>query len=229
MPYIKDLNFKMDIPSIKRYSKIPLLHSGIASFLQHMLNKFFYQEVALKSVRVRLVGKVLSIDLKELSQPLIFICSEERVDVVNQWPTPEDCMIKTRLVTLLYIKNIQQFLALINDGTIVIVGDIQVVQNWYALLDAAEWDLAHYFAPYVGDFIAEVMSCLIKKNIFIINGLLKQQKKHFKNALVEECQIFPNILEVLSFINKIEQVVVDISGLEQRLSKLEEKYETGRN
>ncbi|MGP1959684.1 MAG: ubiquinone biosynthesis accessory factor UbiJ [Arsenophonus sp. NC-TX2-MAG3] len=219
----------MDIASIKRYSKIPLLHSGIASFLQHILNKFFYQEVALKSVRVRLIGKVLSIDLKELSQPLIFICSEERVDVVNQYPTSEDCMIKTRLVTLLYLKNMQQFLALINDGAIVIVGDMQVVQNWYALLDAAEWDLAHYLAPYIGDFIAEVMSCLVKKSIFGINGLLKQQKKHFKNALVEEWQMFPNTLEVLSFVNKIDRVVVDILRLEQRLSKLEEKYETGRN
>ncbi|MGP1928462.1 MAG: ubiquinone biosynthesis accessory factor UbiJ [Arsenophonus sp. NC-WZS1-MAG3] len=219
----------MDIPSIKRYSKIPLLHFGIASFLQHILNKFFYQEVALKSIRVRLIGKVLSIDLKELSQPLIFICSEKQVNVVNQCSTPEDCMIKTRLVTLLYIKNIQQFLALINDGTIVIVGDMEVVQNWYALLDAAEWNFPHYFAPYVGDFIAEVMSCLVEKSIFRVNRLLKQQKKHFKNALVEEWQMFPNRLEVLSFINKIDRVVVDISGLEQRLSKLEEKYETGRN
>ncbi|MGP1959075.1 MAG: ubiquinone biosynthesis accessory factor UbiJ [Arsenophonus sp. NC-CH8-MAG3] len=219
----------MDIPSIKSYSKIPLLHSGIASFLQYVLNKFFYQEVALKSARVRLIGKVLSINLKELSQPLIFICYEQRVDVVNQWPTPEDCMIKTGLVTLLYIKNIQQLLALINDGAIVIVGDMKVVQNWYALLDAGEWDPAHYFAPYVGDLIAEVMSCLVKKSIFGINGLLKQQKKHLKNALVEEWQIFPNRLEVLSFVNKIEQVLVDISGLEQRLAKLEEKYETGRN
>ncbi|MGP1956743.1 MAG: ubiquinone biosynthesis accessory factor UbiJ [Arsenophonus sp. NC-PE1-MAG3] len=219
----------MHISSIKSYSKIPLLHFGIASFLQHILNKFLYQEEALKSARVRLIGKVLLIDLKELSQPLIFICSEKRIDVVNQWPVPEDCMIKTGLVTFLYLKNIQQLLALINDGTIVIVGDMQVVQNWYALLDAAEWDPAHYFAPYVGDLIAEVMSCLVKKNIFRINTLLKQQKKHFKNALIEEWRVFPNTFEVLSFVNKIEQVVVDISELEQRLVKLEEKYETRRN
>lgn len=59
-----------------------------------MLNKFFYQEVALKSARVRLVGKVLEINLKELSQPLVLVFSEQRVDVVNQWPTPADCVIK---------------------------------------------------------------------------------------------------------------------------------------
>jgi len=145
----------MDTPSTRSYSKIPLLHAGIASFLQLMLNRFFYQEVALKSARVRLVGKVLAIDLKELSQPLIFIFSEQRVDVVNQWPTPADCVIKTALVTLRHLKDKQQLSTLINDGRVVIEGDMQVVQHWSALLDATEWDLA----PYVGEVVAEGMSC----------------------------------------------------------------------
>ncbi|MGP1923665.1 MAG: ubiquinone biosynthesis accessory factor UbiJ [Arsenophonus sp. NEOnobi-MAG3] len=215
--------------STKTYSKILLLDAGIAFLLQYILNKFFYQEVALKSARVRLIGKVLSIDFKELSQPLIFIFSEQRVDVVNKCSTPEDCVIKTTLVTLVRLKDKQQLSTLINDGMIIIIGDMQVVQHWYALLDAAEWDPAHYLAPYVGDFIAEGVSCWVKKSIVGINELLKQQKKHFKNAFVEEWRMSPNALEVLSFIDKIERVVADISGLEQRLAKLEEKYETERN
>ncbi|WP_366212766.1 SCP2 sterol-binding domain-containing protein [Arsenophonus sp. ENCA] len=211
------------------YCKYPfcdsLLHDGIASFLQLMLNRFFYQEVALKSARVRLVGKVLAIDLKELSQPLIFIFSEQRVDVVNQWPTPADCVIKTALVTLRHLKDKQQLSTLINDGRVVIEGDMQVVQHWSALLDATEWDPT----PYVGDVVAEGVNCWVKKGIVGINGLLKQQKKQFKNVLVEEWRMSPNTLEVLSFADKVEKVVADISALEQRLAKLEEKYETRRN
>ncbi|MFS1539192.1 MAG: SCP2 domain-containing protein [Candidatus Phlomobacter fragariae] len=219
----------MDTLSTKSYSKILLLHVGIASLLQFMLNKFFYQEVALKSARVRLIGKVLAIDLKELSQPLILIFSEQRVDVVNQWPTPADCVIKTALVTLVHLKDKQQLSALINDGGIVIVGDMQVVQHCSVLLDAAEWDPAHYIAPYVGDVIAEGMSRWAKKSLIGINGLLNQKKNHFKDVLVEEWRMSPNTLEVLSFADKVEKVVADISKLEQRLAELEEKYETGRN
>ncbi|MFP3028836.1 MAG: SCP2 domain-containing protein [Arsenophonus sp.] len=219
----------MDMLSAKSYSIIPLLDVGISFLLQHILNKFFYQEVALKSARIRLIGKVLSIDFKELSQPLIFVFSKKRVDVVNNHHTPEDCIIKTTLVTLARLKEKQQLSELINDGTIIIVGDMQVVLHWCALLDAAEWDLAHYLAPYIGDFIAEGVSCWVKKGIIGINELLNQQKKYFKNALVEEWRISPNALEVLSFIDKIERVVADISGLELRLAKLEEKYETERN
>nr|WP_290606515.1 SCP2 sterol-binding domain-containing protein [Arsenophonus sp. ENCA] len=179
----------------------------------------------MKSARVRLVGKVLAIDLKELSQPLIFIFSEQRVDVVNQWPTPADCVIKTALVTLRHLKDKQQLSTLINDGRVVIEGDMQVVQHWSALLDATEWDPT----PYVGDVVAEGVNCWVKKGIVGINGLLKQQKKQFKNVLVEEWRMSPNTLEVLSFADKVEKVVADISALEQRLAKLEEKYETRRN
>lgn len=219
----------MATSSKKNDLTVPVLHAAAASLLQKMLNKFFYREVALKSARVRLIGKVLAIKLKELSQPLILICSEQRVDVSNQWPTPADCVIKSALVTLVQLKNKQQLSVLINDGKIIIEGDIQIVQHWSALLDAAQWDPAHYLAPYVGDVIAEGMSRWVKKGLIGIIGLLNQQKNHFKDVLVEEWRISPNTLEVLSFTDKVEKVAVDIEKLEQRLAKLEEKYETGRN
>lgn len=57
---------------------------------------------------------------------------------------------------------------------------MQVVQHWSALLDATEWDPAHYLAPYVGDVVAERVSCWVKKGIVGINGLLKQQKNSLK-------------------------------------------------
>ncbi|HGJ5876758.1 MAG TPA: SCP2 domain-containing protein [Arsenophonus sp.] len=219
----------MATSSIKSYLNVPVLHAGIVSVLQYILNKFFYREVALKSARVRLIGKVLAIDLKELSQSLILIFSAQRVDVVSQWSTPADCVIKTALVTLLHLKDKQQLSVLINDGKIVIEGDMQVVQYWSALLDAAESDPAHYLAPYVGDVIAEGMCRWVKKGIVGINRLLNQQKSHFKDMLVEEWRMSPNTLEMLSFADKVETVVEDISKLEQRLAILEEKYETRRN
>lgn len=219
----------MATSSTKSDSTIPVLHAAAASFLQNMLNKFFYREVALKSARIRLIGKVLAINLKELSQPLILIFSEQRVDVVNQWPTPADCVIKTAFVTLVQLKDKQQLSTLINDGKIVIEGDMQIVQHWSALLDAAQWDPAHYLAPYVGNVLAEGMSRWVKKGLIGINGLLYQQKNHFKDVLVEEWRMYPNTLEVLSFADKVEKVAADIAKLEQRLAKLEEKYETGRD
>ncbi|HGJ5903114.1 MAG TPA: SCP2 domain-containing protein [Arsenophonus apicola] len=219
----------MATSSTKSDSTIPVLHAAAASFLQNMLNKFFYREVALKSARIRLIGKVLAINLKELSQPLILIFSEQRVDVVNQWPTPADCVIKTAFVTLVQLKDKQQLSTLINDGKIVIEGDMQIVQHWSALLDAAQWDPAHYLAPYVGNVLAEGMSRWVKKGLIGINGLLYQQKNHFKDVLVEEWRMSPNTLEVLSFADKVEKVAADIAKLEQRLAKLEEKYETGRD
>lgn len=219
----------MAIAACKSYVKVPLLHAGIALLLQYILNKFFYPEIALKSAKIRLIGKILEIDLKELSQPLIFIFSKKRVDVVNHCSTPADCVIKTKLATLSNLKDKRQISEMINNGTIVILGDIQVVQHWSALLDAAQWDLAHYLAPYVGDIASEGISCIVKKVLIKVNKLLNQQKNYFKDVLLEEWQIFPNTLGILSSANKINRIVEDVTKLEQRLIKLEEKYEVRRN
>ncbi|MFP3014321.1 MAG: SCP2 domain-containing protein [Arsenophonus sp.] len=166
----------MNIRLTDGYLKISLFEPIIVSFLQFILNKFFYQEIALKSVRIKLIRKILSIDLKELSKPLILIFSEKRVDIVNNHTIPADFTIKTTLLTLVSIENKQQISALINDGRIVITGDIQVGQNWFALLDAILWDPAHYMSPYVGNIIAESINRLVKNILIKINRLSNKEK-----------------------------------------------------
>ncbi|MDT9587357.1 MAG: SCP2 sterol-binding domain-containing protein [Candidatus Arsenophonus melophagi] len=213
---------------MKKNAKVSVLYSAVTYLLQNMLNKFFYQELALKSIRARLIGQVLAIDLKEFSKPFIFIFSAEKVNVINKCSKSVDCRIKTALVTLTQLHNTQQLSTFINDGRIVIKGNIHIAQNFLAMFEATQWDLAHYFAPYVGDILAEGMSRFIKHLLTRINGLLNQQKNYFKDVLVEQLRILPHKLEVLSFFDKVENVAVAIKKLEQRLTKWEEKYESGR-
>ncbi|GAB1441045.1 hypothetical protein MASR2M36_38300 [Providencia sp.] len=86
---------------------------------------------------MRLAGKVMSIELKELNKTLTLIFAENHVDVLSQWLEPADCTIKTSLFTLVKLKDKQQLSQLINRGDIVIEGDMQIVQHWSSLLDLA--------------------------------------------------------------------------------------------
>jgi ubiquinone biosynthesis protein UbiJ len=53
------------------------------------------------------------------------------------------------------LRNRQQLTALIRSGDLEVQGDIQVVQNFVALCDLAEFDPAELLAPYTGDIVAE--------------------------------------------------------------------------
>ncbi|EMI5493081.1 SCP2 domain-containing protein [Providencia stuartii] len=213
----------MEATSAQAESQNTVLYSLMTAFMETSLNHMLFKEAVLKPARVRLAGKVMSIDLKEFNKTLTLIFTDNHVDVLSQWHEPADCTIKTSLFTLIKLKDKQQLSQLINSGDIVIEGDMQVVQHWSSLLDMAIWDPAHYLSPYLGDVAAQGLSQVFRKGAGLVSRLVAQQKTYIKDTLLEEWKMAPNPLELAYFSDEIEQVSDSLDELEKRLSKLEEK------
>ncbi|NRN28222.1 SCP2 domain-containing protein [Photorhabdus heterorhabditis subsp. aluminescens] len=215
----------MERPSLSKTMNstlMPVLTAVMETSLNHML----YREPVLRLARIRLMGKVLSIELKEMNTPLTLIFSEKQVDVLSQWTESADCTVKTNFSVLLKLRDRQQLSRLLNNGEIVIEGDMQVVQQWSALLDMVEWDLAHYLSPYVGDIAAEGINQVIKKGFQFFSGSIACQKNYLVETLTEEWKLVPNKLEVAHFSEEVSVLTEDIRQIEQRLAVLEGKYDT---
>nr|WP_283126230.1 MULTISPECIES: SCP2 domain-containing protein [Providencia] len=219
----------MEATSAQAESQNTVLYSLMTAFMETSLNHMLFKEAVLKPARVRLAGKVMSIDLKEFNKTLTLIFTDNHVDVLSQWHEPADCTIKTSLFTLIKLKDKQQLSQLINSGDIVIEGDMQVVQHWSSLLDMAIWDPAHYLSPYLGDVAAQGLSQVFRKGAGLVSRLVAQQKTYIKDTLLEEWKMAPNPLELAYFSDEIEQVSDSLDELEKRLSKLEEKNDARWN
>ena len=116
----------------------PLVTAGIES----LLNTFLYRSPALKTARSRLLGKVLRVEVKGFSTSLILVFSERQVDVLGEWAGDADCTVIAYASVLPKLRDRQQLTALIRSGELEVQGDIQVVQNFVALADLAEFDPA---------------------------------------------------------------------------------------
>jgi ubiquinone biosynthesis protein UbiJ len=92
---------------------------------------------------------------KEFSTPLVLVFSERQLDVLGAWEGEADCTVITRMSVLPKLRDRQQLTALIRSGELEVQGDMQVVQNFVALCDLAEFDPAELLAPYTGDIAAE--------------------------------------------------------------------------
>ncbi|MEQ1976622.1 SCP2 domain-containing protein [Xenorhabdus sp. SGI240] len=203
-----------------------VLFPVVTAFLETTLNHLLYREAVLKPARLRLAGKILSIKLKEIETPLILIFSEKRVDVLSQWSELVDCSMKATLPALLKLRDRQCLSTLINRGEIVIEGDMQVIQQWSALLDMSEWDPAYYLSPYVGDIAAEGISRMIKKSFEFASNTIARKKTYFTESLTEEWDTVPSALEVAYFNEEVSAVANQITQLEKRLAALEGKHDT---
>lgn len=216
----------MEAPSAHTEIQHTVLYSLITAMMETSLNHMLFKEKVLQPARMRLAGKVMSIELKELNKTLTLIFAENHVDVLSEWTEAADCTIKTSLFTLVKLKDKQQLSQLINHGDIVIEGDMQIVQHWSSLLDLAIWNPAHYLSPYIGDVAAEGLSKLLNKGVCLVTHLVKRQKIYVKDALIEEWKMAPSQLELVHFSDEVEQIESSMSTLEQRLSQLEEKNDT---
>lgn len=197
----------------------PLITAGI----EGALNAFLYQDRALKSARQRLQGKVLRIALREFSTPLVFIFSEQQVDVLGQWEGETDCSVTTRLSVLPELRNRQQLTALIRRGDLEVEGDIQVVQNLISLLDLAEFDPAELLAPYIGDIAAEGLGKIFRTGARIVKKGVERNQRYLAEAVTEEWRMAPGPLEVAWFAEETDALARSLDALIGRLETLEAK------
>lgn len=197
----------------------PLVTAGIES----ALNTFLWRERALKPARQRLLSKVLRVELKEFSSPLVLAFSEQQIDVLGAWEGEADCTVTTRIGVLPQLRNRQQLTSLIRSGDLEVQGDLQVVQNFVALADLAEFDPAELLAPYTGDIAAEGVSKVLRGGAKFLQRGLQRQQRYVSEVITEEWRMAPGSLEVAWFAEESAAVARAVEALTKRLEKLEGK------
>ena len=199
------------------------LNPIVTGSIKTAINTLLWREKALKPARQRLIGKVLRIELKEFSSPLVLVFSERQVDVLGAWEGEADCTVITRVSVLPQLRNRQQLTALIRNNDLEVQGDLQVVQNLVSLADLAEFDPAELLAPYTGDIAAEGVSKFLRGGAkFVQHGLARQQR-YVAETLTEEWRLAPGALEIAWFAEETMAVERELAALTKRLEKLEGK------
>ncbi|HEM8559606.1 TPA: ubiquinone biosynthesis protein UbiJ [Citrobacter koseri] len=197
----------------------PFVTAGI----ENLLNTFLYRPPALKSARARLQDKVLRVELKGFSTPLVLVFSERQVDVLGAWEGEADCTVITHASVLPELRDRQRLTALIRSGELEVQGDIQVVQNFVALADLAEFDPAELLAPYTGDIAAEGISKVLRGGAKFLRHNIQRQQRYIAEAITEEWRMAPGPLEVAWFAEETAAVERAVDALTKRLEKLEAK------
>lgn len=197
----------------------PLVTAGI----ENVLNTFLYRSPALKTARQRLNGKVLRIVLKEFSTPLVLVFSERQLDVLGEWEGEADSSVITHMSVLPKLRDRQQLTALIRSGELEVEGDLQVVQNFVALADLAEFDPAELLAPYIGDIAAESISKVLRGGSSFLRKGLQRQQRYVAEVITEEWRMAPGTLELAWFAEETSAVERAVDALTKRLEKLEGK------
>ncbi|AJJ34533.1 SCP-2 sterol transfer family protein [Yersinia rochesterensis] len=203
--------------------KPTLLSPLITAAIETSLNSVLFRDKSLKAARLRLAGKVLRIELREMSFPLLLVFSERQVDVLSRWDGDADCIVKTDVAVLVKLRDRQQLSSLMRSGELIVEDDIQVVQQLVTLLDLAEWEPAEWLAPYIGDIAAETIGQVVQKSSRFLSNQLQQQQNYLAEAITEEWKMAPAPLEIVWFNEEVDATARATEALTTRLVTMETK------
>ena len=197
----------------------PLITGG----LETALNRVLYRDRSLKTARQRLAGKVLTLRLQELDFPLVLVFSESQLDVLSAWQDSSDCSVSLRLSTLPKLRDRQQLTHLIRSGELEVEGDLQVVQQFSALMDLAELDPAEYLAPWIGDIAAQGVSQAAQQALKFVQQQVVRRQDNLGQVITEEWRLAPGALELAWFCEEVEAIERSLHAVEARLAQREAK------
>lgn len=200
-----------------------LLTPLLTAAIETPLNFLLFKDRSMKAARTRLAGKFLRVELQELSSPLTFVFSEQKIDVLGQWDGAADCTVTSRISSLRKLRDRQQLSPMMRSGELVVDGDISVVQQFSALLDMAEFEPAEFLAPYIGDIAAQGLSQAVQGGFNFLQKSLKHQQSYVAQTLTEEWKMAPGPLEVVWFSDEVTALKHELDALDKRIEKLEAK------
>ena len=131
--------------------------------------------------------------------------------------------MSTRLSLLPKLRDRQQLTGMIRSGELEVEGDLQVVQQFSALIDMAELDPAEYLAPWTGDIVAQGISNVARRGLQLLRGDVQRKQRYLTETLTEEWRVAPGRLEMAWYGEEVDALERQASQLEQRLLQLEAK------
>lgn len=195
----------------------------LAASAESALNRLLYQDRGMKAARQRLKGKVLTLKFSELPKPLVLVFSEHQLDVLTDWQDESDCTVSLAFSVVPELRDRQNLTALIKQERLDVQGDLQVIQQFSALLDMAELDPAEYLAPLVGDVAAQGISRAGQRVFSLLRKEITGKQQQLGELLTQEWQAAPGALEVAWFCEETQALDKKLALLEARLAQREKK------
>ena len=192
----------------------------VTSLIQTGLNNLISKSSQAQRSLLRLHNKTLSLHLSDINKTLVFVFDKE-VKVLTSYDGKLDCIVSLPLSIAPKLKDKSQLTTLLKQDKLTLTGDIDTLQQFLALLEELNFDIAEWLSAYTGDVVAHSLTSGIKSVFSSMKALNERQQHYISEVIIEEWRFAPSALEVASFADTVDEVNRQLSHFESRLQVLE--------
>ena len=196
------------------------LEPFVTGVMETGLNTLLKESPESKVALLRLKGKIIHVHLNEVNKDLYFVFSQQQVDILSKFEGKADCYLALNLSVLPQLREQNNITQLIKQDKLVLEGDLNLAQQFSALLQELKPDIEEKLSQYTGDIVAHTLVSGVKNSACWVKKQITRQTRHAAEVLTEEWKITPAPLEIAHFCNQVSDVEVQLAELESRLTRL---------
>ncbi|WP_373819157.1 SCP2 domain-containing protein [Glaesserella sp.] len=188
--------------------------------LETALNALINRSPSALPILRKLDDKILEIQLTQPNAHLFLFFSESRIDLLGNYEGEASCAIKLEVTALPKLADKTKLTELINNKSLILQGDIQVLQHFTVLLDELEKDPAELLSPFVGDVIAQSSTDFAKGIFDKLKRQFQQDSQYLVDNLLVERPVLVHRLQIADFCDQVSELEQQAVRLEQKFAKL---------
>ncbi|ATW42600.1 SCP2 sterol-binding domain-containing protein [Glaesserella parasuis] len=187
--------------------------------LETAFNHLIERSPQTSSMLRKLAGKILKIQLNQPNIILFVIFSENCADWLANYEGEVDCAVSLDATALPKLADKSKLSELINNKTLILTGDIQVLQHFSQLLDELEKDPAELLSRFIGDVPAQASTDFAKGIFTKVKNQFVQDSQHLVDNLTNERPVLVHRLQVVDFCDQVKELEQQAVRLEQKFAK----------
>ncbi len=164
----------------------------------------------------KLQANTLHIKLLQPEFDWVINFSDTQTDWLSHYEGNPNCRVTLQSSALPKLIDKSKLTELINNQTLLLEGDIQVLQHFVQLLDELEKNPAELLSPFVGDVVAQSSTDLAKGVLNKVKQQVFQTQEHLVDNLINERPVLVHQLEIANFCD-------EVTALEKQVDQLEIK------
>ncbi|MDO4430928.1 MAG: SCP2 sterol-binding domain-containing protein [Lonepinella koalarum] len=197
-----------------------MLKQFTVAFAESLFNALIQRSPQTKQHLRLLDNQILKIQLKKFDHAIFLLFHQNGCHLLSQYEGETDCALEVELETLSLLKDKSKLSELINNKSLVMLGNIEVLQHFSALLNALEKNPAELLSPIFGDVIAQGISEIGASIITTLKKQSKTQSRYIVENLINERPVMVHRLQAVDFYDQIAKLQEEVNQLEQRINRL---------
>jgi len=185
-----------------------------------LLNRNIQESTPARELCAELAGTVVAVRVSDTALAAYFIVDDEAVDVVAATSQDPDVLISGSLITLASLAG-QSGTAAVRDGSLDIVGDVELADQFQQLLSFARPDIEEELSNIVGDAAAHRLGEIARGFGRWGREASSTMGANIREYLQEESRDAPSRYEVEKFSADVDELRDDVDRVEARLNRLQ--------